>query len=73
MSRSKRKPPFYVQIISEDILENNSWIIEYNNNSRVVMEYLVSSEVKTTTYYASLNCLEKLKDYMKSTNNEVLY
>ena len=61
MARPKRKP-FYAQIVSKEILENNSWIVEYNNNSRVFIEYLVSSEAKKTAYYASLNCLEKLKD-----------
>ena len=72
MARPKRKP-FYAQIVSEDILENNSWIIEYNNNSRVVIEYLVSSEVKTTAYYASLNCLEKLKNYLISSGKSYSY
>lgn len=38
MARPKRKP-FYAQIVSKEILENNSWIVEYNNNSRVVIEY----------------------------------
>ena len=72
MARPKRKP-FYAQIVSKEILENNSWIVEYNNNSRVVIEYLVSSEAKKTAYYASLNCLEKLKDYLVSTKKTYSY
>jgi hypothetical protein len=72
MARPKRKP-FYAQIVSKEILENNSWIVEYNNNSRVVIEYLVSSEAKKTACYASLNCLEKLKDYLVSTKKTYSY
>ena len=72
MARPKRKP-FYAEMVSEDILGNNIWIIEYNKNSRVVMEYLVSSEVKTTAYYASLNCLKELKDYLVATKKSYSY
>ena len=72
MAKPKRKL-FYTQVVSEDILEDNSWIIEYNNNSRVVMEYLVSTDVKTTAYYASLNCLEELKDYLIATKKVYSY
>ena len=72
MARPKRKP-FYAQIVSKEILENNSWIVEYNNNSRVVIEYLVSSKAKKTAYYASLNGLEKLKDYLVSTKKTYSY
>lgn len=72
MARPKREP-FYTQTVSKDNLDNNGWIIEYNNNSRIVMEYLVNSDAKTTTYYASLRCLEELKDYLISTEKEYTY
>ncbi len=59
MARPKREL-FYMQ----NSCTMAEWVKEYHNNSRIVMEYLLSNEIKTTAYYSSIKCLEQLKAYL---------
>lgn len=63
-----RKIPFYENKEAINSLSGQEWLTTYDGNCQKVVEYLVQSNVGNTIYYNTINCLEKLRNFLSQNN-----
>ena len=59
-----RKQPFYEIELPDTLLPQEEWLRDSHKNRRSVIEYLISKNVKTTSYYETIICLTMLRQYL---------
>lgn len=59
-----RKQQFYEIELPDTLLPQEEWLRDFHKNSRSVIEYLISKNVKPTSYYEASRCLTVLRQYL---------
>lgn len=66
-----RKQQFYEIELPDTLLPHEEWLRDFHKNSRSVIEYLQSRNVKTTSYYEAIRCLTTFRQYL--IDNQLSY
>ena len=65
-----RNQIFYENPLTENYLQEHTWLRDYYDNSCKVVDYLVGNGVKETIYYSTIRCLDRLKDSLLSAEQD---
>ena len=59
---------FYEKKQQNKLHSGQEWLVAYDGNCQKVVDYLVQKSVGNTMYYYTINCLEKLRNFLLQNN-----